>query len=180
MTTPVHSHAPNPVFKPGVKAPYELVCSTAFLLKRVGMLAKERSMEAYEAIGANPYHYSVLAVLEEGARDTQAKIADALGYDRSWLVGLLDELEEAGLIERKRDPEDRRRHLVSLNPAGKKRLAQLRAVSTSVENELLASLDDEQRAQLHVLLLQLAADHDPRYAPLSGTAAGHEAPDSDL
>jgi DNA-binding MarR family transcriptional regulator len=165
MTTPVHTH--SPVVKPAEKAPYELICSTAFLLKRVGMLAKERSMEAYEALGANPYHYSVLAVLEEGARDTQAKIADALGYDRSWLVGLLDELEEAGLIERKRDPEDRRRHLVSLNPAGKKRLAQLRAVSKKVEDDLLASLDAEQRAQLHELLLQLAADHDPRYAPAS-------------
>jgi MarR family transcriptional regulator, lower aerobic nicotinate degradation pathway regulator len=165
MTTPVDTALTGPALKPGAKAPYELVCSTAFLLKRVGMLAKERTMEAYDAIGASPYHYAVLAVLEEGARDTQAKIADALGYDRSWLVGLLDELEEAGLIERKRDPDDRRRHLVSLNPAGKKRLAQLRAVSKAVEDELLASLDDEQRAQLHVLLLQLAADHDPRYAP---------------
>ena len=68
MTTPVHSHSPAPVIKPGVKAPFELICSTAFLLKRVGMLAKERTIEAYEAIGASPYHYSVLAVLEEGAR----------------------------------------------------------------------------------------------------------------
>jgi DNA-binding MarR family transcriptional regulator len=168
MTTPVHIPSQGPVLKPGVKAPYELVCSTAFLLKRVGLLAKERTMEAYESIGASPYHYSVLAVLEEGARDTQAKIADALGYDRSWLVGLLDELEEAGLIERKRDPEDRRRHLVSLNPAGKERLAQLRAISRDVENELLASLDAEQRIQLHELLLQLASDHDPRYAPGNG------------
>jgi DNA-binding MarR family transcriptional regulator len=165
MTTPITT---DPVLKPGVKAPYELICSTTFLLKRVGMLAKERSMEAYEAIGANPYHYGVLAVLEEGARDTQATIADALGYDRSWLVGLLDELEEAGYIERKRDPEDRRRHLVNLTTGGKKRLAQLRAVSKSVESELLASLDSEQRDQLHQLLLQLAADHDPRYAPANG------------
>jgi DNA-binding MarR family transcriptional regulator len=153
--------------KPAVKPPYELICSTAFLLKRLGMLAKERTMEAYEAIGASPYHYSVLAVLEEGARDTQAKIADALGYDRSWLVGLLDELEEGGFIERKRDTEDRRRHLVSLTPAGKKRLAQLRAISKKVEEDLFASLDDEQRTQLHELLLQLASDHDPRYAPAS-------------
>jgi DNA-binding MarR family transcriptional regulator len=171
MTTPVHSHSPAPVLKPGVKAPYELRCSPVFLLKRLGMLAKERTMEAYEAIGASPYHYSVLAVLEEGARDTQAKIADALGLDRSWLVGLLDELEEAGLIERKRDPEDRRRHLVSLNASGKERLAELREISKSVENELLAALDPEQRAQLHELLLQLAADLDPRYAPADGETA---------
>jgi MarR family transcriptional regulator, lower aerobic nicotinate degradation pathway regulator len=162
MTTPTTT---DPVLKPSVKAPYELRCSPVFLLKRLGMMAKERTMEAYDAISASPYHYSVLAVLEEGARDTQAKIADALGYDRSWLVGLLDELEEAGFIDRKRDPEDRRRHLVSLTPAGKKRLAELRAISQRVENELLAALDLEQRAQLHELLLKLAADLDPRYAP---------------
>jgi DNA-binding MarR family transcriptional regulator len=168
MTTPVHNHSPAPVLKAGVKAPFELRCSPVFLLKRLGMVAKERTMEAYDAIGASPYHYSVLAVLEEGARDTQAKIADSLGYDRSWLVGLLDELEEGGLIERKRDPEDRRRHLVSLNPAGKKRLAELRAVSMRVENELLAALDPAERTQLHELLLQLAADLDPRYAPAEG------------
>jgi DNA-binding MarR family transcriptional regulator len=164
MTTPVHSHSPAPVLKVGVKPPYELVCSTAFLLKRLGMQVKERTMEAYEAIGASPYHYSVLAVLEEGARDTQAKIADALGYDRSWLVGLLDELEAAGLIDRRRDPEDRRRHLVSLTPAGKKKLGELRKIAKSIEDELLGSLDAEQRVQLHELLLQLAADNDPRFA----------------
>jgi DNA-binding MarR family transcriptional regulator len=162
MTVPVHG---SPVLKPGVKPPYELVCSTAFLMKRLGHLVKERSMEAYEAVGANPFYYSVLAVLEEGARDTQAKIADALGYDRSWLVGLLDELEAAGLIERRRDPEDRRRHLVSLTPAGKKKLGELRKIAKGVEDDLLGSLDAEQRAQLHELLLQLASDHDPRYAP---------------
>lgn len=91
--------------------------------------------------------------------DTQAKIADALGYDRSWL---------GGLIERKRDPDDGRRHLVSLNPGGKKRLAQLRAISKKVEDDLLASLDTEQRAQLHEILLQLASDHDHRDAPANG------------
>ena len=165
MTVPVPG---SPVLKPGVKPPFELVCSTAFLMKRLGHLVKERSMEAYEAVGANPFYYSVLAVLEEGARDTQAKIADALGYDRSWLVGLLDELEAAGLIDRRRDPEDRRRHLVSLTPAGKKKLGELRKIAKSIEDELLGSLDAEQRVQLHELLLQLAADNDPRFATNGG------------
>lgn len=154
----------NPIVKPAVKPPYELVCSTSYLLKRLGWKIKERTLEAFEAVGESPYHYSVLAVLEESARETQATIADSLGYDRSWLVGLLDELEEAGLIERKRDPADRRRHLVSLKPAGKKKLAKLRAISRRVEDEFLAGLDPEQRKQLHALLQQIAAHHDPRYA----------------
>ena len=96
-------------------------------------------------------------------------IADALGYDRSWFVGLLDDLEEAGLVERKRDPIDRRRHLVSLKPAGKKRLAELRAISQQVEDEFLAPLSPQERKELHALLLELAAHHDPRYAPGNGS-----------
>jgi DNA-binding MarR family transcriptional regulator len=154
---------PEIAVKKAVKPPYELICSTAHLLKRLGMEIKEAYHEAFEAAGASPFQYSVLAVLEESPRETQATIADSLGYDRSWLVGLLDELEEQGLIERRRDPDDRRRHLVSLQPAGKQKLAELRAVSKRVEDEFLASLEPEQRASLHQLLLQLTAHHDPRY-----------------
>ncbi len=154
--------------KLGVRPPYELVCSPAFLLKRLGWAIKDSTFAAFEAAGESPYHYAVLAVLEESARETQATIADALGYDRSWLVGLLDELEEAGLIERRRDPADRRRHLVSLKPAGKQRLARLRVISRGVEEAFLAPLEPKQRSELHALLLQLAAHHDPRYAPGNG------------
>lgn len=160
--------ASNPVVKLGVKPPYELVCSPAFLLKRLGWAIKDRTLEAFEAAGASPYHYSVLAVLEESARETQATIAESLGYDRSWLVGLLDELEEAGLIERRRDPADRRRHLVSLKPAGEKKLEQLRTISKGVEEEFLAPLDPAERRELHAVLLKLAAHHDPRFAPGNG------------
>jgi DNA-binding MarR family transcriptional regulator len=150
--------------KLGVRPPKELLGSTSFLLKRLGWTIKDRSMAAFEAAGASPFHYSVLALLDEGACSAQATIADALGYDRSWFVGLLDELEEAGLVERKRDSVDRRRHLVSLKPAGKKRLAQLRAISQQVEDEFFAPLEPDEREQLHALLLELAVHHDPRYA----------------
>ena len=155
----------TPTIPLGVKPPQELVSSTAFLLKRLGWAVKDRSMEAFEAAGASPYQYAVLAVLEEGARETQATVADALGYDRSYLVGLLDELEKGGLIERKRDPADRRRHLVNLTPAGSKTLKQLREISRGVEDEFLEPLKAEERKTLHRLLLKLAAHHDPRYGP---------------
>ena len=150
--------------KLGVRPPRELVDSTSFLLKRLGWAIKDRTFEAFEEAGESPYHYSILAVLEESARETQATIADALGYDRSWLVGLLDELEAAGSIERRRDPADRRRHLVSLKPAGKKKLARLRAISQRVDEEFFAGLEPAKRESLHALLRELAAHHDPRYA----------------
>ena len=145
--------------------PTELVSSSSYLLKRLGFLMKERTMDAFESTGLSPYHHAVLALLHEEPRETQAMIADALGYDPSHLVGVLDELEERGLIERRRDPSDRRRHLVSLTAAGKQELTRLRAVVKRVENEFLGPLDDDEREALNALLLRLASHHYPRYAP---------------
>jgi DNA-binding MarR family transcriptional regulator len=150
-----------------VGLPAELVASTLFLLKRLGFLAKQRSLAEYEQTGLGPYHHAVLALLDEGVPETQAAIADALGYDRGTLVGLLDELEKQELVERQRDPQDRRRHLVRLTGDGKRTLARLRALAKRVEDEFLEPLDAEQRESLHALLLQLAARHEPRCAPLS-------------
>jgi DNA-binding MarR family transcriptional regulator len=151
---------------PTAKLPQELVESTTFLLKRLGFAAKERSLAAYEDLGLHPYHHAVLLVLDEGSRETQGSIADALGYDRGQLVGLLDELEDRGLVERKRDPNDRRRQSVSLTAAGKKTLGRLRGIAGRIEDDFLAPLDDEERAALHALLLRLAEKHEPRCAPL--------------
>src|SRR5919197_2575802 len=125
--------------------PEELLASVSFLLKRLGFAAKEQTMEAYEPTGLHPYHYAILLVLDEGSRETQGAIADALGYDRRQLVGLLDELEERGLVERKRDPADRRRHIVRLTPEGKKALGRLRTVARQSEDAFLDPLTDEER-----------------------------------
>ena len=154
----------SPLAKAGVKPPRELVSSSSFLLKRLGFAVKDRVSDAFEDAGSSAYHYAVLAVLEEGDRETQATIADALAYDRSYLVGLLDELEERGLIERRRDPGDRRRHIVRVTPAGKKTLARLRAVHEKVDDAFFAPLSADERKTMHALLLRLAAHHDPRYA----------------
>jgi DNA-binding MarR family transcriptional regulator len=150
--------------KAAPRLPEELIASSTFLIKRLGFAAKDRSMEAYESTGLHPYHYAILLVLDEESRENQGSIADALGYDRGQLVGLLDELEEHGLVERRRDRQDRRRHLVSLTPDGKRMLRRLRALARKIEDEFLAPLDDEERTTLHKLLLRLAEKHEPRCA----------------
>ena len=153
----------SPLARAGVKPPRELVQSPSFLLKRLGFAVKERVAAAFEDAGESAYHYAVLAVLEEGDRETQATIADALAYDRSYLVGLLDELEARKLIERRRDPADRRRHIVRVTPAGTKTLARLRAVHGQVDDAFFSPLSAAERTTLHTLLHKLAAHHDPRY-----------------
>ena len=145
--------------------PKELLSSTTFLLKRLGFAAKDDSHGAFEGTGLSPFHFAVLALLEEDPRETQAAIADALGYDRSHVVRLLDELEERNLVVRRRDPEDRRRHVVKMTADGRKALGKLRMVVRRLEDEFLAPLDAGEREALHALLVRLAAHHDPRCTP---------------
>jgi MarR family transcriptional regulator, lower aerobic nicotinate degradation pathway regulator len=144
------------------RVPQELLASTSFLLKRLGFAAKNRAADAFEPIGLTPYHFGVLVALDDDSHATQGAIADALGYDRGQLVGLLDELEGSGFVERRRDPVDRRRQLVTLTPTGRRELTRLRALSRKLEAELLAPLDERERKELHDLLLRLAEAYLPR------------------
>src|SRR6478672_1641852 len=134
--------------------PQDLILSSTFLLKRLGWMITDRSHDALKPTGLTGQHYAVLSLLDEGMRETQGEIADTLGYDRSHLVGLLDELEEKGFVERRRDPGDRRRQLVSLTPAGKDVLGRLRAIAKEVEKDFLAPLGADDRQTLYALLLQ--------------------------
>ena len=167
MTTTPETAKPR--FAP--RMPGELLASTTFLLKRLGFTAKDRAMASYEGTGLHPYHYAIMLVLDEGSADTQGSIADALGYDRGQLVGLLDELREQGLVERQRDPNDRRRHLVRMTTEGTKALRRLRAIARRNEDDFLDPLSEEERAQLHTLLMRLAEKHEPRYVPLAREAS---------
>jgi MarR family transcriptional regulator, lower aerobic nicotinate degradation pathway regulator len=143
--------------------PEELLRSTGFLLSRTGVGMKMRALDELEDAGCPGFQYGVLALLSEGAAETQAGIADVLGVDRSQLVGELDELEENGFVERRRDPGDRRRHMVTITPKGQRQLKKLRGVLTRIEDEFFAPLDPASRQQLHDLLLRLAAGHDARF-----------------
>jgi DNA-binding MarR family transcriptional regulator len=158
---PVSSAAPEtPTESP---LPEELLASAGFLLARVGGGMKMRVLGELEEAGCPGFQYGVLALLREGPAQTQGRIADVLGIDRSQLVGELDELETNGLIERRRDPVDRRRHMVAITPKGKKELVKLRGVVRRIEDEYLAPLDEQSRKQLHDLLLRVAEGHDVRY-----------------
>ena len=105
--------------RPVHRVAQELVDSSGFLLARLGVAFKTQAVARMEEAGYDTYDYSVLAILAEGAREAQATIAGALGLDPGRLVALLDSLEQRGLVTRQRDPQDRRRHVVTITDIGK-------------------------------------------------------------
>jgi len=82
----------------------------------------------------------------------QQALGQTLMLDANNCVILLNDLDELGYIERRRDPSDRRRHLVEITPAGVEALKQAEGRLESLEDEVLGNLDPEERAQLRELL----------------------------
>jgi DNA-binding MarR family transcriptional regulator len=172
MTTPATELPARPIHL----VAKELVASSGFLLARLGFGFKAKAIAKLEQAGFEIYDYSVLAILAEGSRETQATIADVLTLDPSRLVALLDSLEERALIARQRDPHDRRRHVVSITAAGKRQLARLREMIKELEDAFFAPLDPQSRKAFHDVLARLAAHNDPRCAFVAPGAAAPSAP----
>jgi len=98
-----------------------------------------------------------LTVLRDFGESSQADLAGTLQLDRTNLVGLLNELEAEGLIERRRSPEDRRRHTVLLTQSGRERLARAEFALAAAEDVVLGALTAKQRDTLYELLQRATA-----------------------
>lgn len=119
-----------------------------------------------------PRHMIALTVLEVLGESSQSALAESLRIDRTNLVGLLNELEAAQLIQRRRSGEDRRRHIVALTAVGTRRLAEIQDGLAEAERRVFASLDSEQQATLYGLLEQATADAVALPAELSARNPG--------
>lgn len=133
--------------------------SFSALLDHLGRLSRARTEATLDARGLRPRHLVALTVLREHAPATQQSLASVLSIDRTNLVGLLNELEADGYVERRRSPEDRRRHIVELTPAGERALAGAERAIEEAEAEVFHGLDAQERATLHALLSRAAAGH---------------------
>jgi MarR family transcriptional regulator, transcriptional regulator for hemolysin len=119
-------------------------------LSRVASRAIETSAAAGESL--RPRHVLALKLLSEHGPLGQQHLAEALRLDPSNVVGLLNELESQDLVTRRRDPEDRRRHIVELSGGGADELALAQARFAVIEDELLSALSPAERDQLSDLL----------------------------
>lgn len=129
--------------------PEILARNTGFLLGRVGQLANEELGHSLEPLGLKARHYGVLAVLADEGSHPQRVLGEKLRIDRSTMVIVVDELEEAGLVERRRDPEDRRRYELTITEDGRRTLSEAEPVVEGVREAVLAPLDERRRHELH-------------------------------
>ena len=136
--------------------------NAGFALSRLGAQVRLAFTEALAASGVRPAHYGVLACLSARGPLSQRALAEAIRVDSGDLVGFLDELTAQGLAVRSPDPTDRRRHLVSVTPAGRDLAGDLDLIAANVNTAFLANLKPEERDALEAILAKLWAAHHPR------------------
>jgi DNA-binding MarR family transcriptional regulator len=100
--------------------------------------------------------YLVLATAGRGEPKSQLALAHHLGVDRTVMTYLIDDLEQAGLVERRPDPADRRARRVVITDTGCALLDEVRDRLHNVEEQVLSPLDEPDRATLRTLLRRLA------------------------
>jgi DNA-binding MarR family transcriptional regulator len=120
--------------------------------------AQTLASERLEPIGLSPRAWGVISTLVESGPLTQIQLATTLSIDRTAMVYLLDELEEANLVERVRNPDDRRSYLVRLTSHGRATQGEAAQALASQADTLLAPLTQAQRRQFLELLTRIT-DH---------------------
>lgn len=136
-------------------APARLRCKPSWLINRASARAHRLIKETMAAAGGHAYHFAILAALDEFGPDSQVRIGQRCGIDQSDMNAMLNELTAQGHVARAADPSDRRRNLITLTPAGQRRLDELDATLSRVQGDLLHALSATERDHLAVLLTRV-------------------------
>jgi DNA-binding MarR family transcriptional regulator len=123
---------------------------TVVMLLRLAKAVHKRSTE--ELLGIKVRQMMLLSYLRAAAPAQQQQLCESLWLDPNNCVLLLNELEDMGYVERRRDPTDRRRHVVEITGEGRRALERAERAQESLEDEILAALSDDERATLRGLL----------------------------
>ncbi|MFJ9833387.1 MarR family winged helix-turn-helix transcriptional regulator [Streptomyces sp. NPDC101169] len=133
------------------------------LLAGAAAVADRLVGERLAAEGAHKWHFAVLVALAEAGAASQAGLSRRTGIYRSDMVAVLNELARTGCVSREPDPVDRRRNVISLTTAGRRRLERLDALISDAQRELLAPLTPAQQEELTRLLTVLTEHHRPEH-----------------
>jgi DNA-binding MarR family transcriptional regulator len=134
------------------------------LFFRLWRASHTRTADALTPLGLTPALFAVLNVL--GAREgtIQQQLSSDMGIDPSAMVKLINELEGAGLADRRRRPNDRRAWEVTITPKGRRTLQRARRSASHVEDEVLGGLTATDRRELLTLLRRALTSAPPQPA----------------
>jgi DNA-binding MarR family transcriptional regulator len=141
--------------EPAAGEPAALLASTGYLLARLGMESRRWWGQMLADHDLTPHQFGVLMALAQLQGASQRHISRVIGVDPRNAVPIIDSLQRQGLLERRPDPSDRRRHAVMLTADGQMMTEQLRRAGTDLEDRFLDSLSNEERARLHAILGKL-------------------------
>lgn len=131
------------------------------LAERIGyLLAKLHQRWAAESVavlsdagvGLSGMHFGALSIIDSAGPMSQQALGELIGKDRTSIVAIVDDLEGQGLVERRRNPADRRAYALEVTRRGADWLQRARPVLFRAEDELLAGLESGEREQLIGLL----------------------------
>ncbi|MBB4663774.1 MarR family winged helix-turn-helix transcriptional regulator [Conexibacter arvalis] len=121
-----------------------LSTNLCWLLSRASFTLTTELMAQLERIGLSPRTHQVLIAAADGGR-TQSDLVRAVGLDKTTMVVTVDELEQAGLAERRPSPTDRRARVIELTPAGRRKLREADAIIHLVHEDVLSTLPASDR-----------------------------------
>lgn len=129
----------------------------AAMIVPLGRALTAAELPALREHGLSMWAYVTLLALGERPVRGQSALAQDIGADKTRIIGVLDDLQERGLIERRPDPGDRRAHLLALTPEGRRLRDSAQAAVQRREDRLLARLSDTERAAFVRALRRLSA-----------------------
>ncbi|MCX5285460.1 MULTISPECIES: MarR family winged helix-turn-helix transcriptional regulator [unclassified Streptomyces] len=127
----------------------------SWLVGRVAARARGLVAEALATEGLKLMHHAVLAASSEYGPLAQAELGRRVAVDPKDVVGILNDLQQAGLVLRAPDPDDRRKNAVTITPKGADVLTRCAALAEAANAELLAPLTPDEQGQLTALLTRL-------------------------
>jgi DNA-binding MarR family transcriptional regulator len=146
----------------------------AFLLAQVGAHVATKFAEYLEPLGLKPWHAGILRLIKQADGLSQQALSEKLGMFPSRLVAILDELEQAGLVERREHPRDRRSYALYLTAVGRETLKRIGNISQKHQAATCAALDASEQVQLAEFLTRIVAEQGltpgvhPGYRKLNG------------
>jgi DNA-binding MarR family transcriptional regulator len=135
--------------------PDESPRSVGFLLSQLGFTSSRCFAEELKPLGIHPGEFALMRFVAASEGQSQQALADRLGVPPSRMVAKVDALEEAGLVERRTDPADRRIRELHLTRKGRGLLKRAAQIAIDYEGQLCAGLDEKEREQLIDLLQKL-------------------------